>query len=235
MSTRTRKYYSLTSLFPCIWFCKHIGAIYFHFPHLRPVDVPAPSPSEVPNEPQRAPILASSANKFHLLVQDVNTLSNKLISEGTDQSAPSPAVVEAIHSAKASLMAAVVSVQGSSPLPHRETSAPNQHSWTETAERMGTQKAGKRRRLPEEVGLTQKAISIAKGKCHQCDVWLHVRLSVGKARWYEKKRVASDEGEERRMSSRIEWIQEHQARELVCSHYPTYTTRFMATSATTSR
>ena len=153
--------------FPRIQFCKHIGAIYFHFPHLRLVNVPAPSPSEVPNEPQRAPIPASSANKFHSLVQDVNTLSNKLISEGTDQSAPSPTVVEAVCSAKASLTAAVASVQGSSPLPHRETIAPNQHSWTETAERMGTQKAGKHRRLPEEVGLTQKAIGIAKGKHRQ--------------------------------------------------------------------
>jgi hypothetical protein len=55
--------------FLCIQFCKHIGAVYFHFPHLRPADVPAPSPSGVPNEPQRAPNLATSANKFHLLVQ----------------------------------------------------------------------------------------------------------------------------------------------------------------------
>ena len=147
--------------FPRIRFCKHIGAVYFHFPHLRPVDVPAPSPSQVANEPQHAPIPATSANKFHSMVQDVNTLSNKLMSEGSDQSAPSPVAVEAVRSAKASLTAAVASVQGSSPLPHREMIAPNQHSWTETAERMGVQK---RRRLPEEAGLTQKAIGVAKGK-----------------------------------------------------------------------
>jgi hypothetical protein len=140
--------------FPHIRFCKHIGAVYFHFPHLRPVHVPAPSPAGVLNEPQRAPNPATSANKFHSLVQDVNTLSNQLISEWADQSVPSPAAVEAIRCAKASLMAAVVSVQGSSPLPQRELIAPNQHSWTETAERMGAQKAMKHRRLPEEVRLT---------------------------------------------------------------------------------
>jgi hypothetical protein len=114
-----------------IRFCKHIGAVYFHFPHLRPADVPAPSPSGVPNEPQHAPNLAALANKFHSLVQDVNTLSNKLISERADQLAPSPAALEAVHCTKASLTAAVASVQGSSPLPHRELIAPNQHSWTE--------------------------------------------------------------------------------------------------------
>jgi hypothetical protein len=150
--------------FPHIRFCKHIGAVYFHFPHLRPADVPAPSPSGVPNEPQRAPNPAASANKFHSLVQDVNTLSNKLISEWADQSAPSPTALEAVRCAKASLTAAVASVQGSNPLPHRELIAPNQHSWMETAKKMGTQKAVKRRRPPKEVGLTEKTIGIAKGK-----------------------------------------------------------------------
>ena len=148
--------------FPRIRFCKHIGTMYFHFLHLQPVDVLAPSPSQVVNEPQHAPIPATMANKFHSMVQDVNTLSNKLMSEGSDQLAPSPTAVEAIHSSKA--MAAVASVQGSSPLPHREMITPNQHSWMETAKRMGVQK---HRRLPKEAGLTQKAIGIAKGKHHR--------------------------------------------------------------------
>ena len=68
-----------------------------------------------------------------------------------------------------------------------------------------------------------------------CDVRLHVCLSVGKTRRYEKKWIASNEGEEQRTSSRTESIQEHQAGELVCSYYPIYTSSPVATSATTSR
>jgi hypothetical protein len=95
------------------------------------------------NEPQRAPNPATSTNNFHLLVQDVNILSNQLISEWAHQSVPSPTAIEAICCAKASLTAAVASVQGSRPLPQRELIMQNQHSWMETAERMGAQKAMK--------------------------------------------------------------------------------------------
>ena len=49
------------------------------------------------------------------------------------------------------------------------------------------------------------------------------------------KRIALVEGAEQRTSSRNNEIQEHQAGKLVCLHYPTYTSHFMATSATTSR
>lgn len=150
--------------FPRIRHCKHIGAVYFHFPHLRPSNVPAASPAVSGSE--CAPIPATStSNTFHLLVQDVNLLSHRLVSEGNTQLAPSQVVVEAVRSAKASLSAAIASVNGSSPLPHRERIAPNQHSWTETAESMGVRRtAAKRRRLPEDVGLTEKTIGSAKGK-----------------------------------------------------------------------
>jgi hypothetical protein len=46
---------------------------------------------------------------------------------------------------------------------------PNQKSWTETAVWMGVKKAPKRKRLPEESGLTKHSISIAKGK----KVWIY--------------------------------------------------------------
>ncbi|KAF8256798.1 hypothetical protein EI94DRAFT_1710188 [Lactarius quietus] len=101
-------------------------------------------------------------------MQDVNVLSNQLISS---QSAPSQDAMEAVRSARASLTAAVASVKGSSssPLPLRENIAPNQHSWTETSERMGAKKTVKRRRLPEDnrlaENMTDKAIGIARGKC----------------------------------------------------------------------
>jgi hypothetical protein len=51
---------------------------------------------------------------------------------------PSHTVMEAVHSAKYSLTVAITSMEGASmSLPHKDVIAPNQHSWPETAERMG--------------------------------------------------------------------------------------------------
>jgi hypothetical protein len=49
-------------------------------------------------------------------------------------------------------------------LPEKERIAPNQKSWPEMAERMGVKQAPKWKRLPEERGITEKSIGIAKGK-----------------------------------------------------------------------
>ena len=96
-----------------------------------------------------------SSNTFHSLVQDVNNLSHQLISDQTNDLALSPAMLEAVRSAKASLSTAIASVNESSPLPIKKKIAPNQHSWTETARAMGIKKAAKCH-LPEEVGLTER-------------------------------------------------------------------------------
>ena len=98
----------------------------------------------------------------------MNVLSHKLALENTGQLPPSQVVLEAVRSAKLSLTVAIASVKGSSssPLPQQEKVVPNQHSWTEMAEHMGAQK-WHRRRLPEEIGLTEKAIGAAKGKHRQ--------------------------------------------------------------------
>jgi len=158
--------------FPCIWFCKHIGAIYFHFPHLCPAaSVPAASPVPSPCEPapDKEP-KAAAKNTFHSLVQDVNMLSHRLISE--EQELPL-AVVKAVQSAKVSLTAATAAIasttgsSGSTPLPPKQKITPNQHSWTETAKTMGVKKAPKRCKLPEEEGVMQKAIGAPKGKHHR--------------------------------------------------------------------
>jgi hypothetical protein len=61
-------------------------------------------------------------------------------------------------------MAAITSAQGISAIPDKEVIAPNQKSWMETAMQMGIKKAPKRKRLPEESGLTKRSISVAKGK-----------------------------------------------------------------------
>ncbi|KAI9434064.1 hypothetical protein H4582DRAFT_2081386 [Lactarius indigo] len=168
--------------FPCIRFCKHIGAIYFHFPHLRPKDGPAASSTlPQPEQPERTTPGQSTKDTVHLLVQDINRLSHKLIANDTDQSTPSQAIVEAVRSAKVSLSAVITSVTGANSLPHKERIAPNQHSWTETAERMGIKKTVKRRRLPEEVGLTEKTIGAAKGKRRRVTCQGHVTGDLGVA------------------------------------------------------
>jgi hypothetical protein len=77
------------------------------------------------------------------------------------------AVLEAICSAKYSLMAAIASAKGTSALPDKETLASNQKSgWGETAMHMGVKRAPKRKCLPKECGLTEQAISIPNGKHH---------------------------------------------------------------------
>ena len=167
--TKLGGYYSINLIpptcscpdFPCIRFCKHIGAIYFYFPHVRPGRAPV-APPALP-VPECLPARSASTNTFHLLVQDVNALSHQLISDRNNDLALSPATVDTVCSAKASLTTAIASVNGSSPLPIKKRIAPNQHLWTETAKAMGVKKAAKRR-LPEEIGLTEKAIGPTKGK-----------------------------------------------------------------------
>ena len=96
----------------------------------------------------------------------MNALSHQLISNRTNDLALSPAAVDTDCSAKASLTTAIASVNGSSPLPIKKRIVPNQHSWIETAKAMGIKKAAKRR-LPEEIGLTEKTIGPTKGKRHR--------------------------------------------------------------------
>jgi hypothetical protein len=78
---------------------------------------------------------------------------------------PSYAVIEAVHSAKYSLTAAIASMEGASvSLPHKDVIAPNQHSWPEMAERMGVKWVSKCKQLSKEHGLTKQSIGVTKGK-----------------------------------------------------------------------
>jgi hypothetical protein len=153
--------------FPRLRFCKHIAAIYAHFPHLSPEgSTPTLSTEAVQasDNPQR---VVRQEDTLRALMHDIRVLSQQLTSDDQiDQSAPPPAVLEAIRSAKYTLSAAIASTQGTSALPHKDQIAPNQKSWTETAERMGVKRAPKRKRqrLPEERGLTEQSIGVAKGK-----------------------------------------------------------------------
>ena len=86
--------------------------------------------TQAPDQHQRA----EQDESLTTLTQAIATLSQKLISEQPDQLALSLAVLKAIRLAKYSLMLAIGSTQGSSPLPHRDNIAPNQKTWTEMAQ-----------------------------------------------------------------------------------------------------
>ena len=155
--------------FPRSRFCKHLATINVYFPHLCKQESGPPSDPEfggLLDQPERVPTpevrwTSSPQESLQKLMQDIKSLSHQLddkISDLTDESAP--AVMEAIHSVKYSLMAAIASTQGSRVLPDKEDILPNQNLWTETAERMGTKRAPKHHRLPNEHGLTVQSISV---------------------------------------------------------------------------
>lgn len=147
--------------FPRILFCKHIAAIYVHFPHLNPGEKGTLS---VPERVQSGTLPRSvqgGGESVQTLSQKLFSLSQKLTSEsGT----PNPAVIEAFRSANYSLAMAIASMEGNSALPERDVIAPNQKSWPETARRMGAKRVPKPRCLPDEHGLTERSIGVVKGK-----------------------------------------------------------------------
>jgi hypothetical protein len=152
--------------FPRISYCKHIGAVYVHFPHLRPEGNHAPSMSTLENvtapcQPQHP---TSHNNTLQVLKQDIAVLSQTLASEIADQSADSSAVLETARSVKYTLTTAIASLQSACPLPEKDVIAPNQKSWPETAKRMGAKCTPKRKCPPEERGLTAQSMGIAKTK-----------------------------------------------------------------------
>jgi len=143
--------------FPRIRFCKHIAAIYTHFPHLSPEGINSSVLTEDITssfQPERTP---SQEDTLQNLTQDIAALSHTLASKSS-----SSAILEAARSAKYTLTAAIA---GSNALPEKDVIAPNQKSWTETAKRMGVKRrAPKRKCLPEERGMTAQSIGVAKGK-----------------------------------------------------------------------
>jgi hypothetical protein len=151
--------------FPRIRFCKHIAAIYAHFPHLSPEGISESLLTEDITPSCQPECTSSQEDSLQNLTQDIAALSHTLASKSS-----SSAILEAARSAKYTLAAAIASTQGSNALPEKDVIAPNQKSWTETAERMGVKRrASKRQCLPEERRITAQSISVAKGK-HR---WVH--------------------------------------------------------------
>jgi hypothetical protein len=157
-------------------FCKHLATINVHFPHLCTQESSPPSDPDFGgafDTPEHVPTpevcqTSSPQESIQKLMQDIKLLSQQLddkISGLTDESAP--AVMQAFCSVKYSLTAAIAATQGLQALLDKENVPPNQNSWTETAEQMGVKCKPKQRHLPDEHRLTERSISISKGK-HKC-------------------------------------------------------------------
>ena len=98
------------------------------------------------------------------LLDDIKQLSGKLTNAITDLSDKSTLDLNTLRSVKYSLKMAIASTKGSRVLPEKDIFEPNQNMWTETAKRMGVQNAPKRKRLPENQGISEWSIGSRKGK-----------------------------------------------------------------------
>lgn len=142
--------------FPRARFCKHIAAIYVHFPHLSPDKIPSNVSHKAAHLQEQPVCRPETSESLQSLSQEITALCGQV-----NRSAPSPAVMEAARSAKYILSSAIA---GNRAFPDKEQIPPNQKSWPETAERMGVKRAPKRKRLPEERGQTERSIGPIKGK-----------------------------------------------------------------------
>jgi hypothetical protein len=96
-------------------------------------------------------------------MEDIKSLSQELNDKIKNiAEEPDLALMEAVQSVRHTLTAALASTRGARALPNKENLPPNQNTWTETAERMGLKRP--KRRIPDEIGLTNRSIGIAKGK-----------------------------------------------------------------------
>jgi hypothetical protein len=155
--------------FPQAYFCKYIAAIHVYFPHLftsKPCFIVPPNATQVLDKPQCAST-SLLEESLQSLTQEIVRVSQSLTSGSIMQSTLAPAVMEAICSAKYSLLAlsvAIASTEEVSTLPERDRIVPNQKSWPETAKYMDVKWVPKCKQLPEECGITEQSISVAKGK-----------------------------------------------------------------------
>ena len=150
--------------YPQIMFCRHIVAIYLHFPHLNPENrkstlMCAPEHAQQAAPPQHA---SKGGESLQSLTQDIFLLSQALTSRHVDIT--NLAVIEAFQSVKYSLATAIASMEGERALPKKDVIVPNQRSWPKTAKRMGARNAPRHWCLPDEQGLTECSVGAIKGK-----------------------------------------------------------------------
>jgi len=147
-----------------IRFCKHIAAVNIYFPELflEPERTSAPKIPEcmpVQDQPQITP--ESDVDKHVVLLKDLNTLCQQLMTI-SDDAAPD---VKALESVKFSLNAAIHLANGARALPEKDDFNPNQKTWAETAKHMGVQKVPRWKPGPVGGNTTERCIGTTKGKC----------------------------------------------------------------------
>jgi hypothetical protein len=109
--------------FPRIQFCKHIAAIYTHFPHLSPEGIDASVLTEDITSSFQPECAPSQEDSLQNLTQDIAALSHTLASKSK-----SLAILKAAHLAKYTLAVAITLTQGSNALPEKDIVAPKQKS-----------------------------------------------------------------------------------------------------------
>jgi hypothetical protein len=156
--------------FPRIEFCKHIASVRYHFGGAEPQARSAPQPSPI------APVLhdTDGGNAAHnentmasviSVTNEIIALSQKLLMDTPNPEAASN-IVKSLRLVRSHLAAVVMSATSDGPqLPEKEQIAPNQHSWTETAKRMGV-KRGNPSRGKVDSTQTAKRIGEINRKCN---------------------------------------------------------------------
>jgi len=148
--------------FPRIQLCKHIAAINEHFPALRSK---GSSFSKIPERmhnqdlPQSTPKPNADEERV-VLLKDINVLCQQLTAL-SDDATPD---LEALKTVKHSLKAVITLENGSRALPEKDNFNPNQKTWAEMAERMGAQKAPRRKPGPSGGNITEQCIGAVKDK-----------------------------------------------------------------------
>jgi hypothetical protein len=134
--------------FPRIEFCKHIASAEHFF------RVGKAGPTSQPSLIEPASLNTKNGNTTYDVNSVVSLISvtNKIIALSQEllMHTPKPEdvsnTVKSLRSVSKHLAAVVASGTGDGPLlPEKEQIAPNQHSWTETAQRMGVKRIKKRR------------------------------------------------------------------------------------------
>ncbi len=122
---------------PRVQLCKHVTAVAHFFGYGDLLAVPEAPGIAQPVESEGPPDACSDATAATIL-ENVISVSREFLSGGVPSS---PGTVRSLHMVEAHLTAVVENSRSSeSPLPEKENIPPNQHTWIETAQRMGAQR-----------------------------------------------------------------------------------------------
>lgn len=138
--------------FPRIKFCKHLASVEHYFGEAKvapgnPSSQPSPIAPALHKTDRRDAAYDENAAAASLIsvTNEIIALSQELLMRTPKPEAVSN-TVKSLHLVRSQLAAVIVSANGDGPqLPEKEQIAPNQHSWTETAERMGVKRKQKGR------------------------------------------------------------------------------------------